>query len=659
MASFLSQIGTTPPGTPTTQAAFRTNKAAIMNFIQQQVAANPQPIPTPITRKTIVAPTAPRVGGVEQVGGYYTCWTGGQLDEFNVNEQTQPASSYAYRSSDLSQILKIEKVCTAGLPESRRLPVPGPMDSKDASSAVTIVTWLREITQAVIDRGLDPVFRATIGTTQVFLLEKWGSATKANVDAHVAWLRTNGDSFDKQNLQLSAKFIKNSLDDELLRRVEQELGNQNNHSPTGPDVFAAVISLHTVINHSTQRLYISQLQKLKLIKEPGEDVTAFSDKVLSIARHIGGLSETPIPDLHTLIYQCYEGASTPTFASTVTNLLADCFKSVTTANDWESNVAYLKQLHRDLVNRSCWVALKTMKEKSDGTAAKGSVKSLKAELKRLKKVGNGHTRTSDKSSLICYWCGEAGHAKPNCPNLDQPKKYKGETKTSGSASSNTSNNAKQPPKDGEPHTKSINGSVHKWCGTCKHWNSGAKAHHTAEHVVRPQATATATAPTAVVATAAANVAASSTPSLSFVSGYIGTTTLDTVEYVDSEEYDEYDFLGNDLRALEEEERERERWLVIEDGTKHCLVCGVPVFDEDEHEQTNEHFQRMLLLNFGEWFDEKTKAEAEEAEAKSAVEREEEWTLVEKKVKAKYKHTKPKSKSKKPSDVPLKAMAGQL
>ena len=39
-----------------------------------------------------------------------------------------------------------------------------------------------------------------IGGTEVFLPEQWGSATKANVDVHVAWLRTHGDSYDKQNL---------------------------------------------------------------------------------------------------------------------------------------------------------------------------------------------------------------------------------------------------------------------------------------------------------------------------------------------------------------------------------------------------------------------------------------------------------------------------
>ena len=646
MASFATQMGPTPPGSPTgnTARAFRANKASIMQFIQQQVTAGiaaAQPtLPPLITQAPLiqpVAPIAPRVGGVEQVGGYYTCWTGGSLDSNGNNTQVQPASSAAYRSSDLSQVLKIEKVCTAGLPETRRLPVPGPMDAKDATSAVTIVTWLREISQAVVDRGLDAVFRATVGGNEVYLLDQWGSATKANVDAHVAWLRTHGDAFDKQNLQLSAKFLKNSLDDELLRRVEQELGNSSTTSPTGPDVFAAVISLHTVINHSTQRLYISQLQKLKLTKEPGEDVNLFSDKVLSIARHIGGLSATPIPDLHTLIYQCYEGSTTPTFASTVTNLLADCFKSIPTAENWENNVAYLKQLYRDLVTRSSWIALKHMKEKPDGTAAnKASVKSLKAEIKRLKKTGSG---TTHKTEPICFHCGESGHVKPNCPNKDKPKTYHGESNSSGTFNGSSAKSGT--PKDGEPHTKNISGESHKWCGTCKRWNKGAKAHLTAEHVKRTPstpATSNVAATTASVVGAAAIVSEGPGPTLTFVAGYLGCiTTNDT----DSTNVDAHDLnLVHDLQTLEEAEKERERWLVIEESSKHCLACSEKVDDIDEHERTVTHFHNMLLADMTIWFSEKAKAE----------EAEQGWTLVKT---TKYQH----KKNKKNGD--LKGLTGQL
>ena len=135
MSSFADQMGATPPGSPDSQTAFRANKASIMQFFRQQIAAaQPNPILTPrYTQAPPVVPTAPRVGGIEMVGTYHQAWTGGKLvytaTGMQTNVQLAPATSHAYRSTDLSQVLKIEKVCTTGVPETRRLPVPGPMNA--------------------------------------------------------------------------------------------------------------------------------------------------------------------------------------------------------------------------------------------------------------------------------------------------------------------------------------------------------------------------------------------------------------------------------------------------------------------------------------------------------------------------------------------------
>jgi hypothetical protein len=191
---------------------------------------------------------------------------------------------------------------------------------------------------ALIERGLDSVFRADIDGVEVFLLEKWGKATKANIDAHVEALRLHGDEYDRKNLKLSAKFILNSLDNEMLRRTEHELGNNTANETTGPDVYAAVIALHSVLNDSTERFYIAKLSAFKLVKEPGQNVSTFSDNVLSVARHIDGISEHAVNDLHTLIYECYKGCSTEEFAAAVSNLLMRGFQNDPTVRDWETNV---------------------------------------------------------------------------------------------------------------------------------------------------------------------------------------------------------------------------------------------------------------------------------------------------------------------------------
>ena len=148
------------------------------------------------------------------------------------------------------------------------------------------------------------------------------------------------------------------------------------------------------------------------------------------------------------------------------------------------------------------------------------------------------------------------------------------------------------PKDGEPHTKNINGESHKWCGTCKRWNKGAKAHLTAEHVKRTPSTTTTNVVAGVTASVVGATAAVSTPAtLTFVAGYMGgivEATNDDHNLIASE----HDLaLLHDLQTLEEEEKERERWLVIEEGTKHCLICSEKIFDVDEHERTVAHFHK--------------------------------------------------------------------
>jgi hypothetical protein len=279
---------------------------------------------------------------------------------------------------------------------------------------------------------------------------------------------------------------------------------------TGPDVYAAVIALHSVLNDSTERFYIATLSAFKLVKEPGQNVSTFSDNVLSVACHIDGISEHTVNDLHTLIYECYKGCSTKEF---------------------------------DCVTRNTWQAVKHTKEKIEPQGLSGIVtkKSMKAEIKRLTKIvkkgGGGATSNTNRlttnrsTTYVCHWCGEHGHIKPNCPNLDKPQKGSGvhTTARSNAPSSNASSNkfcTKEGPKPGEPPTTTHKGTQYKWCETCKKWNSGAKAHHTGEHVKGRTSTTNGAANAAL-----AQADSSHGATLSFMSGYIGMVDAEEAPFV--------------------------------------------------------------------------------------------------------------------------------
>jgi hypothetical protein len=222
--------------------------------------------------------------------------------------------------------------------------------------------------------------------------------------------------------------------------------------------------------------------------------------------------------------------------------LAKCFQGDREVRDWESNVTMLKSMYRDLVTRSSWTALKNSKEKTEaqGLKATSEVKALKAELKKLSKMVSSGSRTSNAPTkeLTCYWCGEKGHAKPDCPNTDKPQKYVGKggnnrrnNQPNGSAPPANNTNSfqwKVGPKPGESHTKTHQGGTIKWCDTCKKWNSGEKAHLTAEHIKGRNA-----APAAALAQTNSTVDSS----LRFVAGYTGIIVNDTSKrlIVDEEE----------------------------------------------------------------------------------------------------------------------------
>lgn len=579
-ADLTTALGATPaglsPGSTTTFRATRTNLQAVVATLNLPQVAQAQGQANAGANQVV----PPRVGGIVLSNGVPTVWVGGGIVASTI--LVQPASAKAYRSEDLSLKMKTEKACTVGLPESRRLPPPGSMDVKDMTSVISLSDWIRGLSASLKECGMDTVFCVTIGGNEIYLLEKWGKATKDIVDTHLANLRILNDRYDLENLTLSGKFLLNSLNDEMLTRTEQELGHTLADSVTGPDVFRAVIALHSMLNDSTERQFVEKLQKLKLSEEPGEDVSEFSSKVLGIAHHIVGLTETGVSDLHTLIYSTFDGSSTPTFATAVSNLLSQCFLNAATPGnriaDWEHQVNMLKLLYRDLKSRNSWNALHHTKEKveAQGLVGESQIQSLTAEVQRLTRivgnVGNASHGNGNRT-IICHHCGVEGHIAPNCPN-----------KSNGGSTFKL----RQPPKDGATHTTTHDGKQYKWCGTCKRWNFGSKAHLTMEHVKKQITAPAVSAPAGQLALAQSEEAQLGEDNvvgvmgiLTRVAGYHGCIAPSILPIKPEE----------DAAAA----ADLAKWLIVNsEGESYCRHCHVLVPNWKAHERTTSHFQTRLL-----------------------------------------------------------------
>jgi hypothetical protein len=357
------------------------------------------------------------------------------------------------------------------------------------------------------------------------MLSQFGHADVALVKGWVTWLESHGDFYDAKNLTMSWKMIKASLELDMLKLVEREApGN----SP-GPVVFAAVVNLHQSLSSSAVRQLTEELQTLKITKEPAENVTKFSEKVLNIALRIQGAGPGTCPhDLPLLVYECYKGCSNLEFASDVTDLCKKANKKDVSVDDWVNAISDIKSVYRTLIVRKEWEAEKLHKEPTEAQALAASVVALQQQLKDLSsKQGSG----GGSDTRSCFHCGKTGHIKTNCPDIGKPKvENAGQQGGAGSA-------RRTAPGEGQPHTKTdSDGTVTKWCDQCKKWGKGDKAHLTSEHVkgkktgvasatptvtAAPAIVASAPAPAVVAAAAGVLAQADSSVGLRFMTGYLG------------------------------------------------------------------------------------------------------------------------------------------
>jgi hypothetical protein len=322
-AELVDMLGVTPPGTPGERDMFRDQKAFLnripgMNLaaVNARIAAAAQPVAPAAAG---AQPPAPRVGGLKLIDGTYMAWTGGSA----ITPLAQPKSLLALRPADYKGMSKLESKCMEGLPVGRQLSIPDSLGKggQETKSSVTMSSWIRGVRIEIEQRGMDSVFHMINGApaNEVYLLEKWGMAKKDDVAGWVEDLETVNDPYDAQNLRMSSTFLLNSLDVEMLAKVEQQLmsgGRGGGVTSTGPEVFAAVVGIYHTINESTVRHLTARLQALKLVEQDGENVDEFGDKVLEYARKIQGAGTDNVPsDLPHIVYTCFKGAKSNEFES--------------------------------------------------------------------------------------------------------------------------------------------------------------------------------------------------------------------------------------------------------------------------------------------------------------------------------------------------------
>ena len=538
----------------------------------------------PVPQKTTVI--KPRCGGVEDIEGQKFAWTGG--GGLPTTERTIPSTAQAVRPRDYKSWAKTEKECQQGLAVEHHLSTP---DKSGKDDKLSLQAWIDRIKVAIEDKGMDPVFRIVNGTgatrTEDYILEEFGMAKIDTVKQWVVDLLANSPQcpYDVVNLKMSASMILKSADSDLLKRIDRELPQ----TASGPEVFAVIVSLHQTLNSIAVRVLIKELEGLHLTAEPAENVEKFSDKVLDVAKRIRGAGPTKTcpDDLCTLVYECFQDCTTPVFQIEATNLYWKAQIGDASVADWEHGVTKLKANYRLSMTRGTWQAAKHHKEKAEVQALVAIVKTLKKEMSDLKTgPKTSHASGGSSDTRTCYHCGKAGHIKPNCPDKDKPAKAGGGRGTTGTGTVTKTEAGKKPgsgnpkykaPTGTEPHTKTDAGITYKWCGKCKRWIGGEKAHLTAEHVSTKKPADESPAAAALVAQED-----DSTGSLRFISGFMGAVSSKEGESGDPPPDYEAWFKAHIADSLL-----RQGW--------YCTVCKEKSLDVcvDVHERSFKHQEALL------------------------------------------------------------------
>ena len=447
----------------------------------------------------------PRVGGilVNEEGKEVEVWVGGS--NITTNQLDGPADVNCRRPKDYKGASICKAACIKGLPDEHKL--------KDSSEANNILlnTWISMIKEAMISLGMDTVFRVlTVENSrqnEVFILEEWTRVESIDIEQWEKVLLAEGLTnetgeaikpcfYDKQNLTWSGKFILASISNQLFTMVISNLGDT---APSGPRTFKEIINITQQLDAMGVRELVDKLTRLRIEKEPAENVETFNQKLRPLATTIANCNGAS--DLDVLVAKTYINTSVDAFKIEALQNFNDLNQRCK-SHRWDQTLQKHVYTYRRLVALKEWPP--ALGKQSNMQLLQNKVNALQTKVEN----GNNNSKTSqnnsnsgnsDENSVHCYDCGKKnvkkGHEGCTQPgrSLHIPKKLrrKMNNRNNGSSNDNQGSNGKlnlpPVPKEGEPESFTYNGQEWKYCKKCRrgrgffHKADSPNAHVTAEH----------------------------------------------------------------------------------------------------------------------------------------------------------------------------------
>ncbi len=350
--------------------------------------------------------------------------------------------------------------------------------------------------------GMDTVFymvgmRAD-GTGEKEIFTYHTRFTKQQVEAHVTKMIDDGafDELQQGALKESAVWLSNSLHDTLKASLHPKLALR----PTGPVLWMMIVAEVQSDSLQCTDLLVEKFKKLALSQYKGEDVGLYCDEAELILLQLE--KDDQLPRLHLMtIVDVFSAASVLDFkvhwmgcrAAIHSFIKESAGKSKDVVASLPNHVHFSdllqdgKELFHELQEGGNWGS--TGKASPEQTLL-SSVKTLNAKVAQLDqqlkaKGGNGNNGNGTNNGngngngnkRRCYNCNSEEHLANACPkkNKDRKDESSGSPPAAGSGKWSA-------PKEGEPHQKMINGTLHYWCSKCRRGKGRwTKDHLTSQH----------------------------------------------------------------------------------------------------------------------------------------------------------------------------------
>ena len=362
--------------------------------------------------------TPPRIGGVCPDDSFGEPWTGGSnLAVKAIPTYLTQRRPYKYSSSQ-ALLSKIE----AGIPEKLGL--------TDKDCSCSFEHWMLLQSNAHVRFGLDTVFMMpdATWTTETNLFQCY-SKSWSEIAPWIDQLQTGVSkpgqaplpacTYDIQNLDYSAIFIKASLTPDFKNEVEHAVGLD----ASGVRILFCIIEMKLSLQASLQRDLVSQLEKLSITTEPGENIPSFNKKVKDLCTAIEKCGTKPL-DLNLLVMKCFVNCSVPIFAQHINTLFFEC-KRNHNAHPWRTTLENHASMYYQLKDMWTPEASKPVTNKEFQNFVKTTKTSMNKLTVRQPQSGSNKTATPASSTTVntkkCWDCGKPDVVKGH-PNCTQPGK---------------------------------------------------------------------------------------------------------------------------------------------------------------------------------------------------------------------------------------------